>query len=464
MKNSAGGRRAKLPGAKCQPSNENMKKPWSPDVPHGNHSYTPGFPSVPDRESETELAPDDSEEKQEKEKKHTNFTLCNVCNIQLNSAAQAQIHYNGKSHQKRLKQLSNGNLKNDNGGTCQSPALPALVRTPAPPLQPSLDIKPFLPFPLDTAAAVNLFPNFNASQAAAHYKGTKHAKKLKALEAMKNKQKSVTTKDSAKTTFTSITTNTINTSSDKTDLTTGTPAISTPTVEIRKSSVLTTEITSKVEKIPTTATSSNTCPSVETEEEKAKRLLYCSLCKVAVNSTSQLEAHNSGTKHKTMLEARNGSGTIKAFPRAGVKGKGPVNKGNTGLQNKTFHCEICDVHVNSETQLKQHISSRRHKDRAAGKPPKPKYSPYNKLQKGAHPLGVKLVFSKEPPKPMAPRILPNPLAAAAAAAAVAVNSPFSLRSAPAATLFQTTALPPALLRPAPGPIRTTHTPVLFAPY
>ncbi|XP_075778181.1 zinc finger protein 385D isoform X4 [Pelodiscus sinensis] len=464
MKRSAGGRRAKLPAAQCQqPRHENMKKPWSPDVPHGNHSYTPDFTSVPDRESETELTPDDSEEKKE-EKKHTNFTLCNVCNIQLNSAAQAQIHYNGKSHQKRLKQLCNGNFKNDNGGTCQSPALPALVRTPAPPLQPSLDIKPFLPFPLDTAAAVNLFPNFNASQAAAHYKGTKHAKKLKALEAMKNKQKSVATKDSAKTTFTSITTNTINTSSDKTDLTTGTPAISTTTVEIRKSSVMTTEITSKVEKIPTTATSSNTCPSVETEEEKAKRLLYCSLCKVAVNSTSQLEAHNSGTKHKTMLEARNGSGTIKAFPRAGVKGKGPVNKGNTGLQNKTFHCEICDVHVNSETQLKQHISSRRHKDRAAGKPPKPKYSPYNKLQKGAHPLGVKLVFSKEPSKPMAPRILPNPLAAAAAAAAVAVNSPFSLRTAPAATLFQTSALPPALLRPAPGPIRTTHTPVLFAPY
>nr|XP_054102934.1 zinc finger protein 385D isoform X5 [Callithrix jacchus] len=416
------------------------------------------------------------------------------------------------------------------GGTCQSPALPALVRPPAPPLQPSLDIKPFLPFPLDTAAAVNLFPNFNAmdpiqkavinhtfgvplphrrkqiiscnicqlrfnsdSQAAAHYKGTKHAKKLKALEAMKNKQKSVTAKDSAKTTFTSITTNTINASSDKTgtwmnleniilskltqeqkmkhrifsliDGTAGTPAISTTTtVEIRKSSIMTTEITSKVEKSPTTATGNSSCPSTETEEEKAKRLLYCSLCKVAVNSASQLEAHNSGTKHKTMLEARNGSGTIKAFPRAGVKGKGPVNKGNTGLQNKTFHCEICDVHVNSETQLKQHISSRRHKDRAAGKPPKPKYSPYNKLQKTAHPLGVKLVFSKEPSKPLAPRILPNPLAAAAAAAAVAVSSPFSLRTAPAATLFQTSALPPALLRPAPGPIRTAHTPVLFAPY
>ncbi|XP_063159961.1 zinc finger protein 385D [Candoia aspera] len=392
------------------------------------------------------------------------------------------------------------------GGTCQSPALPALVRPSAPSLQPSLDLKPFLPFPLDTAAAVNLFPNFNAmdpiqkavinhtfgvplphrrkqiiscntcqlrfnsdSQAAAHYKGTKHAKKLKALEAMKNKQKSVTTKDSAKTTFTSITTNTINANSDKTvfktDSTTETPAISTtPAVTIRKSSVTMTEITSKVEKFPSTATSSSVNSLGETEEEKAKRLLYCSLCKVAVNSASQLEAHNSGTKHKTMLEARNGSGTIKAFPRAGVKGKGPINKGNTGLQNKTFHCEICDVHVNSETQLKQHISSRRHKDRAAGKPPKPKYSPYNKLQKGTHPLGVKLIFSKEAAKPGAPRILPNPLVAAAAAAAVAVTSPFSLRTAPPATLFQTSALPPSLLRPAPGPIRTTHTPVLFAPY
>ncbi|XP_034985043.2 zinc finger protein 385D isoform X7 [Zootoca vivipara] len=509
-KSSAGGRREeKLLAAQAQPGSETMKKPWSPNPSQDSVPYTANFTCFHEREGEAGLTPDDSEEKKEREKKHSSFTLCNVCNIQLNSAAQAQIHYNGKSHQKRLKQLSNGNPKTDHGGTCQSPALPALVRPPAPALQPPLDIKPFLPFPLDTAAAVNLFPNFNAmdpiqkavinhtfgvplphrrkqiiscnicqlrfnsdSQAAAHYKGTKHAKKLKALEAMKNKQKSVTTKDSAKTTFTSITTNTINASSDKTGNTTEAPAISTTTtVEIRKSSVMTTEITSKVEKLPTVAASSSssnttaaTCSSGETEEEKAKRLLYCSLCKVAVNSASQLEAHNSGTKHKTMLEARNGSGTIKAFPRAGVKGKGPINKGNTGLQNKTFHCEICDVHVNSETQLKQHISSRRHKDRAAGKPPKPKYSPYNKLQKGTHPLGVKLVFSKEPSKPMAPRILPNPLAAAAAAAAVAVNSPFSLRTAPPATLFQTSALPPALLRPAPGPIRTTHTPVLFAPY
>ncbi|KAG7248394.1 hypothetical protein CRUP_016950, partial [Coryphaenoides rupestris] len=87
-----------------------------------------------------------------------------------------------------------------------------------------------------------------------------------------------------------------------------------------------------------------------------------------------------------MLEARTGVGSIKSYPRPGVKGKlaatTPPAKSATGLQNKTFHCETCDVHVNSETQLKQHISSRRHKDRAAGKPAKPKYSPYSKPAKG----------------------------------------------------------------------------------
>lgn len=95
-----------------------MKKPWSPDLLASNHSYNLAFASIPDvpgRDSEKELATDSTEEKKEREKKQTNFTLCNVCNIQLNSAAQAQIHYNGKSHQKRLKQLSNGNLKSDNG-------------------------------------------------------------------------------------------------------------------------------------------------------------------------------------------------------------------------------------------------------------------------------------------------------------------------------------------------------------
>lgn len=60
-----------------------------------------------------------------------------------------------------------------------------------------------------------------------------------------------------------------------------------------------------------------------------------------------------GTKHKTMLEARTGVGSIKSFPRPGVKSKLAASTKSTGLQNKTFYCEICDVHVNSDTQLKQ---------------------------------------------------------------------------------------------------------------
>ncbi|XP_069772221.1 zinc finger matrin-type protein 3-like [Narcine bancroftii] len=44
------------------------------------------------------------------------YTLCKVCNIQLNSAAQTQIHYNGKSHQKRLKQLNDGHLPHNSVG------------------------------------------------------------------------------------------------------------------------------------------------------------------------------------------------------------------------------------------------------------------------------------------------------------------------------------------------------------
>lgn len=43
----------------------------------------------------------------------------------------------------------------------------------------------------------------------------------------------------------------------------------------------------------------------ETEEDKAKKLLYCSLCKVVVNSLSQLEAHNKGELFQKHQHAQN---------------------------------------------------------------------------------------------------------------------------------------------------------------
>ncbi|GAA6222783.1 zinc finger protein 385A-like isoform X4 [Lates japonicus] len=206
----------------------------------------------------------------------------------------------------------------------------------------------------------------------------------------------------------------------------------------------------------------------ETEEDKAKKLLYCSLCKVAVNSLSQLEAHNKGTKHKTILEARSGLGPIKAYPRLGPKpsgeqGGGPVDP-NT--QERTFHCEICNVRVNSELQLKQHISSRRHRDGMAGKP-NPLLSRHKK-HRGAD-LTSSLTFSKDLTKALGAGLLPNPLAVAAAMAAAASSNPLALRAAapgphPHHHLLQGPPLSHAILRPAPGPIRTTHGPILFSPY
>uniref|UniRef100_A0A3B3SF54 Zinc finger protein 385D n=1 Tax=Paramormyrops kingsleyae TaxID=1676925 RepID=A0A3B3SF54_9TELE len=404
------------------------------------------------------------------------------------------------------------------GSACQSAILPALMRPPVANVQPSLGTKQFLPLALDTTMQVNLLPNFrlsivdlppagqsptlskwkrgqavrqlnlslnqtqkavvthtlgiplpppkkhvvscsvcqlrfnSESQASAHYNGTKHAKRLKALGALNNVMVSNESTKGSQPTLPPTGPETAG------SLVRAASLPSLPASASKSPSLH--DVPEKPEAAAVEGShespesDSSGEPGEETEEEKARRLLYCSLCKVAVNSASQLEAHNVGAKHKTMLEARTGNGTIKSFPRPGVKGKvSQATKAWTGLQNRMFHCETCDVHVNSETQLKQHISSRRHKDRAAGKPPKPKYNPYSKAQKGQ---SVNLGLKKGLDQPLPACLLPSPLAP--------VAPHFPLRSSPAATLFQTQPLPAALLRPAPGPIRTTPSPVLFAPY
>ncbi|KAM8933957.1 zinc finger protein 385B isoform 1-T1 [Pelodytes ibericus] len=481
-----------------------MKRPLSPDYVHENGKISTAMFL---RCFEEKVTWNDRTD-YSNEKKKILYSLCEVCNIQLNSAAQAQIHYNGKSHLKRVKQLNNGKppppaqrrqtSNSSRGGTCHTTTLPALVRTPSLVMQPSLDMKPFMSFPMDSSPAVGLFPNFNTmdpvqkavinhtfgvsfppkkkqviscnvcqlrfnsdSQAEAHYKGSKHGKKLKALETSKNKHKSASFKERAKAHQSCLLTplrgnnSSINTEEEKLK---ASSSVSHSIAEIRtfiaKSEVALTAV------IPATLLkSSNGTTTIisESEEEKAKKLLYCSLCKVAVNSLSQLEAHNTGSKHKTMLEARNGAGPIKSYPRSGSRLKIQNGSKGSGLQNKTFHCEICDVHVNSEIQLKQHISSRRHKDRVAGKPMKPKYSPYNKLQRSPSILAAKLAFQKDMIKPLAPTFLSSPLAAA-------VSSTFSLPPRPPSSLFAGTGLTPAFLRAGHGAIRATTASILFAPY
>ncbi|XP_019509562.1 PREDICTED: zinc finger protein 385B [Hipposideros armiger] len=350
------------------------------------------------------------------------------------------------------------------GSTCHTPALPALVRTPTLMMQPSLDIKPFMSFPVDSSSAVGLFPNFNTMDPVQkavinHTFGVSIPPKKKQVISCNVCQLRFNSDVSSFGTIFAHTSHAqifkdkgklkVNTSSQ--------PSSSEGGSFLLKSG--TTPLPPGADTSPSKSTNGAPGTMSESEEEKAKKLLYCSLCKVAVNSLSQLEAHNTGSKHKTMVEARNGAGPIKSYPRPGSRLKTQNGSKGSGLQNKTFHCEICDVHVNSEIQLKQHISSRRHKDRVAGKPLKPKYSPYNKLQRSPSILAAKLAFQKDVMKPLAPAFLSSPLAAAAA-----VSSALSLPPRPSASLFQAAAIPPALLRPGHGPIRATPASILFAPY
>ncbi|NXD85190.1 Z385C protein, partial [Halcyon senegalensis] len=484
--------------------------------------------------------PSQPEQRMKREKKHQSFTLCEVCNIQLNSAAQAQIHYNGKSHQKRLKQLNKGKMPAAQGrspslplrghvtnaalfpSACPGPSghsSPLLASLPIPgrPLHPPLDIKHFLTFRLNGTSPLNLFPNFNtmdpvqkavishtfgvpaplkkkqfiscnichlrfnsANQAEAHYKGHKHARRLKAIEAMKNKQKAAgaavvaaggdSAADFAPSPEGSEEPGSTGTGQGSPAELSGSvaPLGSPPASELSEGTSDVTSVASSAAQATEaqaaeSGSSVSSVPESEKEGKKSKQHLYCPTCKVTVNSLSQLEAHNTGAKHKSMLEGhstqmRRGRG--KLLSRAGHKSKRIGNKGSINIQNKAFHCQVCEIYVNSETQLKQHMSSRRHKDRLAGKPPKPKYSPYNKLQKNAA-LASKLALQKHLTKTLATRFLPSPLTAAAVCA---MPGPLALRPAAATTLFQAPILGPALFRTPPAHVRTTPGPIVFAPY
>ncbi|VFV21407.1 zinc finger protein 385a-like [Lynx pardinus] len=351
------------------------------------------------------------------------------------------------------------------GSLSRAGPLPLLRQPPI--MQPPLDLKQILPFPLEPAPTLGLFGNYNTmdpvqkavlshtfggpllktkrpiiscnvcqirfnsqSQAEAHYKGNRHARRVKGIEAAKTRGREPGVREPGDPAPPGSTPpNGDGVAPRPVSMENGLgPAPGSPEKQPGSPSPPsipeTGQGTTKGEG-GTPAPASLPGGSKE-EEEKAKRLLYCALCKVAVNSLSQLEAHNKGTKHKTILEARSGLGPIKAYPRLGPPTPGEPE---APAQDRTFHCEICNVKVNSEVQLKQGT----------------------------------LTFSKELPKSLAGGLLPSPLAVAAVMAAAA-GSPLSLRPAPAAPLLQGPPITHPLLHPAPGPIRTAHGPILFSPY
>ncbi|XP_035245427.1 zinc finger protein 385A-like isoform X2 [Anguilla anguilla] len=351
---------------------------------------------------------------------------CNVCQIRFNSQSQAEAHYKGNRHARRVKGIETSKTRPQDGD--KLPPAPTASPSPAGPLPVTPDPDPGKPEDTPPVPLMNGIPLATA----AFPVPASSAPDVPLLPASPLAPPS---------------TSLLPASSSSSPA----PGRSTPHPD---------------QPAPGALAAPSPAPSpAESEEDKAKKLLYCSLCKVAVNSLSQLEAHNKGTKHKTILEARSGLGPIKAYPRLGPK-PSPEQGGAPGdpnTQERTFHCEICNVRVNSELQLKQHISSRRHRDGVAGKP-----NPLLSRHKKRMDLASTLSFSKDLPKALGAGLLPSPLAVAAAMAAAASSSPLALRSAgpahPHAHLLQGPPLSHALLRPAPGPIRTTHGPILFSPY
>ncbi|XP_048870792.1 zinc finger protein 385C-like isoform X1 [Brienomyrus brachyistius] len=520
---------------------------------------------------------DVSEHRPRREKKPKTYTLCEVCNIQLNSSAQAQIHYNGKSHQKRLKQIGSSKQNSRTGTPTQSSTLLASLPVPGRPVQPQLNLKHLLPFRLDGSSPLSLFPNFNAmdpvqkavinhtfgaphplkkkqiiscnichlrfnstNQAEAHYKGHKHARKLKALEAQKNRQRSSGPppgrEGREKAGPMERMAQDPNLEAMKLDVSPGSSLMLTPSPDssslelagLGSSQVSPISQVSPQESPASQAspvasqvsecTSDNGVPEAsgqafepgpqespgsegepraqgDRDPKKDRQHLHCPVCKVTVNSLSQLEAHNSGSKHKLMLEGQSVQPRRRSkllSSRLAGKSKRMGAKGSVGVANKSFHCELCEIYVNSETQLKQHTNSRRHKDRLAGKPPRPKFSPHSKHQQSSvlancrwssYAGGVvsamkkvfdhcslttlspqtKLALQKQLTKGLTTSFLPSPLNPAALC--TMAPNPLALRHpAGTTTLIQTPLLSPALFRPAPGPLRATHTPIIFSPY
>ncbi|KAM4844036.1 zinc finger protein 385C isoform 2-T4 [Thomomys bottae] len=502
-----------------------MKRPLSPSAPAEKEPPTSGA---------SECSPPTPEPpKPKRERKRPSYTLCDVCNIQLNSAAQAQVHCGGRAHQRRLRQLSLGKTPSGPGPASSTPS-PLLASRPLPtrPLQPPLDLKHLLAFHFNGSTPLSLFPNFStmdpvqkavishtfgvpsplkkklfiscnichlrfnsANQAEAHYKGHKHARKLKAVEAAKNKQKlqTLAREEVVVPSAPALASGTPGDSQSKGPAASplGPPLQLPPTPDPPARESAHSNILDAA-----SASTSSSCPpcspepgreapgpeptavaggsGVGGEGRSEKERLYCPTCKVTVNSASQLQAHNTGAKHRWMLEGQGGAPRRgRGHPTSrGVPGHKTkrVTGGKGGRQGPTppFHCALCQLQVNSETQLKQHMSSRRHKDRLAGKLPKPP-SQHSKLQKHAalavSVLKSKLALQKQLTKTLAARFLPSPLPTTAAAIC-ALPGPLALRPAPtaAATLFPTPILGPALFRTPAGAVRPATGPILFTPY
>uniref|UniRef100_A0A4W5NWA2 Zinc finger protein 385C n=1 Tax=Hucho hucho TaxID=62062 RepID=A0A4W5NWA2_9TELE len=411
--------------------------------------------------------------------KRKQIISCNICHLRFNSTNQAEAHYKGHKHARKLKsmdaqrnrQRGQGSMAGrerdrERGKTGVAKSLPALMdpsltegtgllSSPQPPTRPKLDdtLQGVSPTPVSETSSLDTLALLSPQVSPAAY------------------QLSELTSDGSPMEGPSPTPDS-NPSLEGQGESPGAPGGEEETRQGKKS-------------------------------PPAKQHLHCPMCKITVNSSSQLEAHYSGSKHKQMLEGQAGAqarrrGKVMSSPRPTCRSKQPISrKARVGvaLASQPFHCEMCEVSVNSETQLKQHMSSRRHKDRLSGKPQKPKFSPYTKSQPNpvlasvrwsGLPFGgvtsaigklashchlntyspqTKLALQKQLSKALSAGFLASHMNPATFCSMA--SNPLTLRGPPGPShtpLIQTPLLSPTLFRPAPGPLRATHTPIIFSPY
>ncbi|XP_054623617.1 zinc finger protein 385B-like isoform X6 [Dunckerocampus dactyliophorus] len=396
-----------------------------------------------DGNDKRKVAPGHRGKRERRQGSSASATVCQVCNIQLNSGAQAQIHYKGKTHQRRLRRLAK---VLGTGALSQNQVHPLLSSLPLSgraSLQPQNHLEHFLPLNISSSSPFSLFSHFNTmdpvqkavinhtfgvapprrrtviscnichlrfnstSQADAHYKGHRHARKLKALENQRNRQRN-----------------------------------------------------------------GQSVPTVEKDRGKETGAMGGS----GPQSDMQLK-EGTGSKHKQMIDIPSSSQSHRRAKRTSsprhtcqiIKQRtGSKTKALVGIASKRFHCELCQVAVNSETQLKQHMNSRRHKERLAGKPVrvrvkvKAKFTPFNKLQPTTA-LATKLALQKQLSKALPAGFLTSPLNPAALCAMASAPLALRLPQGPAA-IVHGPLISPTLFRPAPGPLRPTHAPIIFSPY
>ncbi|MEQ2192075.1 hypothetical protein XENOCAPTIV_006700 [Xenoophorus captivus] len=164
--------------------------------------------------------------------------------------------------------------------------------------------------------------------------------------------------------------------------------------------------------------------------------------------------------------------------RAGCKSKRLGSKSSIGVPSKNFQCEVCEIFVNSETQLSQRFFAFSF-TAAECLNDGPMFLrnmfaqsllcsvllvffscflpiPHSCL------LQTKLALQKQLTKSLTTGFLPSPLTPPTLCT---VANPLALRHPLGTTTFiQTPFLGPALFRPAPGPLRPSHTPIIFSPY